>query len=765
MSRYAAVAGIRDIEATDSNDANIAKATPFILIVGPSGNVVTVSPPSGVAGTLQEFASEFQGWEHTYDHTTLEWFRNEIVTSWRNTQGTLDTDWGFAWQPYGQPSGGPKVNDLLYDFENNVPLRNIVAFDGFNWKVILPPLGGNKQMWSFKRIPGGGTFWTGFHVAGYEVPANYGVYTGKDPIRTGDKGGAGAPFGWRPLSGLLGRSPTDVNYSASYDGALGGIVQLGGVASKEANVLTESTVLNDIKEFRGTVYFVTQHGMVGLKIGGKGQFIWSEKLFQDTEIDNTTDASAYTSRLTNNKAGGSKSRSLATHNDNIFMLSNDGKVHRVTPHTVDQIADLTTLGTPWSSGIVGGIMNRVPQPADGPFVGNAFRRCFLTSFNGNLHAFLNFQTNFRLTKGVFDGSNTGRGIFWATSPDGTTWTDRSIDLPASGIVSPSGGAITAGQQTTPHVQNWLSFISPYKFSGFTGPNATPIPEASGQFPAVYGTVGLGGADTAGGVFTAQPSGFRQIDIPLWTSGNLIDPEFTPFDSLKAPLEFNTISGFLFPTFIQYPEGFGFQSVSGGPLLFLPSGVGPSGFDYTGCNNYHISGYVDTQKRALQLHFSEDFEDGGSIFFELNRDLEWSRRNYIPFSKQLNGYVPVMLYDPEVIIPSGHVLNPNPSIDEVSKTLTLKYKLYDWPFWNKVDVVSEYSLDYGKSWSFIRRQKQLSTGTLQSDPSGVIGTEHSLIWKWSDKDDSPHPISKNVWQPHMQIRLRAVDPNFNPSGVG
>jgi hypothetical protein len=761
MSRYAASAGIRDIQA-DSNDPKIAKQFPFLLIFGPSGQAATVPPPSGLAGSVHEFASEFQGWEHTYDHTALAWTKNEIVTSFRNTQGTVGTDWGFAWQPYGQYQGALK-NDTNYDFEANVSLSDALMFDGFNWKIILPPLGSDKQMWSFKRATGGGAFWTGMHVSNFETPANYGLYDGNDPIRTGDKGGDSAPSGWRPLSGLLGKSPVDANYSAMHDADFDASVELGGVRSVESNVVGESTVLNDIEEFQGDIYYVTQHGMVGLRFGGKGQFIWSDKLFNDDRISTTTDAANYTSRLTKNFTGGSKSRSLTSHKGELFMLSNDGKVHAVTPHSLQQVADLSQLGTPWSSGIVGGVMDRVPAVAEGPFEGNPFRRCFITSFNNQLHAFLNFQTNFRMVKGVLDAAvTTGRGIFWATSFDGRNWADRSDSLPASGIVSPSGGAVTAGNVPA-QVTNWISTITPYKFSGFTGAGVTPTPEASGQFPLAYGTVGIGGLDTASSVFPAQPSGYRQLDLPLWNSGIMVDANNTSFDQLHVPLEFGTISGFLFPTFVRYPAGFGQQfTASGDPFLFLPSGVGPSGYDYTGCNNYHISGFVDTQKDVLKLSFSEDFEDGGALTFELNKASGWNRSNYLPFSKQLNGYVPIMLYDPEVIIPSGGVLDPNPSVDEVNKTLTLKYRLYDWPFWDKVDVISEYSLDYGRSWVFLRRQKELSTGSPDSDPSGVIGTEHTLVWNWAQ--DDPHPISKNVWQPHVQIRLRAVDPDFNPSGV-
>lgn len=768
MPRYAAAAGVRNSNGS-TNDPQVAITDPFILIFAPSGQVASVPGPSGVAGSSHDFTGLYRNWWNTFSQTPLAWHRNEIVMSMRNTPSTVGTDWGFAWQPYGQDAGA-RVNDINYNYASNVNMSEDAMFDGHNWKIVLWSVGGDRNLWAFKRMTGGGVFYTGTFSSAYQVLACYGLYTGLDPVRTGDQGGAGAPFGWRPRSGIVGTPPHDVISSPSFESAIGNLVNAGGIRNQITNISALSYGINDMLEHQGTVYVAMQHSLIGLRFGSKGQYIYSEALFNDSgtgALPTLPKASTYSSRLTKALTGGSKPRSLATKDNEVFMLDNDGKVHVVKPNTIQQVADLSQLGTPWSSGVFGGAISAEIDA----YVGTGFRRHLLVNFNGQLHAFLNFQSNFRKAKGVVDASvNTGRGILWATSFDGRNWTDFSEHLPASGFHSPSGGGVTAGEGGV-QVTNWRSFTSPYLFSGFTGQGAIPIPGASGDdFPENYGNVGIGAADKTINVEPAQPSGFRQLDIPLWSSGNLIDPLNTSFNALNVPLAVGSISGHLFPTFIKYPAGFGFQHpTSGGPLpeaqggIFKPSGVGPSGYDYTGCRNYHISGFVDHQSRKLKLCFSEDFVDGGALTFELNRASGWNRTNYIPNSKQLNGYVPIMLYDPEVIIPSGGVLDPNPVIDEVDKTLTLKYKLYDWPFWDDVDVISEYSLDYGQSWSFIRRQKQLSTGTLQTDPSGVNGVEHSLVWRYSDPADSPHPLSKNVWQPHVQLRLRAVDPNFDPQG--
>jgi len=773
MSRYFAAAGIGRI-GTGGNDPKVAEESPRLVIIGPSGNLTSVLLPSGVASRDPSDADTLFAGENSFSHVALAWFRGEILTSFRDSLAALNDDYSFAWRTVPQPlSGGtaiPKVNDTSYLFEDGVNMTNRVMFDGYNWKQPIWRLGSNNQMWSYKRHTGGGIFWTGFRRSAWEVPGNYGLYDGKDPVFTGDKGGTVPPSGWRHLPGALGRAPHDVNYSAMLDEFSPSTSDFAGMHNQQSKI-NESTVINDIIEHNGTTYFVTQHGMVGLRFGAKGQFIWSEKLFTDTQVSDTNETAGYVdgTRITINSAGGSAGRVFAKHAGDLYMLSNTGFVHLVKPDTLIQVADLRTLGTPWSSGVIGGAMSRT---GDSPYPGiGTIRRPYLASFNKQLHAFLAFSSKFRVEKGSSD-SLTGRGVLWATSFDGLNWTDQSVNLPASGIISPSGGHLVTGRSVSDETGRWLERINPYRFSGLTGPDVTPALLPSGAFPDPYFSTPIGGANFTSGppqndVLPAQPSGFRQTNIPVWTSGNMIDPLNTSFDQLDVPLERGAISGFLFPTFIQYPEGFGFQAVSGGPLasgtpgaLLLPSGVGPSGYDYTGVDSMHVSGFVDKDDQRLKLYFTND-NQGGTLFFELDQASGWHQKNYTPYSKQLNSLVPIMMYDPEVVIPSGGVLDPNPSVNEVTKTVTLKYKIHDWPFFDAVDVLSEYSLDYGESWSFIKRQKGLSTGSLETDPSGVFGTDQILEWKWTE---GKHPLSKSVWYPHVQLRLRAIDPDYNPKDV-
>lgn len=761
MSRFAALAGIGRFAAmggTNTQDPEIARQFPRLIIRGPSGNCVSVPMMSGGGGSDQPRSyEEVHQVNQTFAHTALAWGRNEIVMPTKVTDGlTLGGEFLHAWQPVPQPSGeGRKVNDAIFDIELNQGMRRYNMFDGFNWKIANWSANSRNDNWGVKSMPGREIFWTGF-VEAFKVPRNYGAYVGQDAFRTSIAG----QFGWKPLGGAVGNANLEVNYSPHYQTAPGGELLLGGIFHRGTDVENEETGVIDMAFFKDSIYVVTQFGGVFWKFGSKGNFLWTEKMLEDTRVGDPSESSYTAGRLTDNLTGGSKGRSLVAHNDELFMLSNDGKVHIVRPDTVRQVADLTTLGTHSSSGIIGGVMSRL----GGGYTGTTFRRCFITSYNGQLHAFLNFTSTFNVAKGT-RGTGTGRGVFWGTSFDGVNWTDQSVNLATSGIHSPSGGGVTAGVGKT-QVTNWLTFTRPYRFSGFTGKSVIPIPNASGAYPEGYGAQGIGAPNIPSGIKPAQPSGFIQRDLPLWTSGNLLTTNNKPFNQMTVPLEFGPISGYLYPTDVIYPADFSFQHpVSGGILpkdqggVFQPSGIGASGFDYTGCENYHISGYVDEQKNILEMSFTNDFaQDGGTLFFELNKASGWIQRNHLIHSKQTNGYIPIMLYDPEITIPSGNLNNPNPTIDEANKTVTLEYRLYDWPFWDTIDVVSEYSLDYGQNWLTIGRQKNLSTGSLNTDPSGVKGVKQTLVWNYTDSQNS---LSKNEFFPHVQIRLTAIDPDFDP----
>jgi hypothetical protein len=235
------------------------------------------------------------------------------------------------------------------------------------------------------------------------------------------------------------------------------------------------------------------------------------------------------------------------------------------------------------------------------------------------------------------------------------------------------------------------------------------------------------------------------------SGTMLDTPGTAFGSLKCPLNRGAISGFLFPTWVQKPGSF---STYGVPNQFRPKGVGASGYDYTGCHNWHISGHVDEEDSKLKLLFTEDFHGkgtwGASLLYELNKSSGWTRRNYLAKSNQLNGFIPIDLYDPEVLIPSGDLYNPNPRVDEINKTVKVNYKVYDWPYWSKVTTRLEYSTDNGYTWNYAGGQRAVSPGTKQTDPSGTIGGAGSITWNYGNQ------LSHATEYPNIQLRIRAQE---------
>ncbi len=705
MARYYASAGIRYSQGpTDKPDAY-----PFIVIIGPSGQAGQVHGPSGLANPII-----YEAYEQTSNHKCLAFYKNEILISLRDAIGTLRANYGMAWMPYGMPAGQKKnpALDSIED-EDGYSIANRVMMDGFKFKCCLPVmLDWYKEHFAYYKMPGGKLFWC---FPTMQETLTYGFYDGKNPTWTI----SGSTSGYRTHSGIyFGR-----NFQTAAD--MLDSIRYGGVHRDLDTVGTgPSSSVNDIIYYKGTIYIAFEDKIIGIVPGGKGNFVWHNKVDDSEVSEDSSLTSNYISRSSNNLYGGSQNRCFAIHNNTLYMLQADGKLFEVNAGGIKQIKDLAALGTPWSSGIYGGYTQEASQTS---WPGSTGFRCFMVSFNKQLHAFLNFRTTWDVAKGT-DGAAGGRGIFWATSHDGVKWSDRSNKLPGSGI-HPTSGTLPI----------WLGTINPYKFSGRTGYNRSQY------------TVWQASASGKVLKFAAcRPSGFRQHKMIPWvsTSGTMIDGEYTAFGSLHCPLNRGAISGYLFPTWIQYP----LYHILGGQ--FRPYSHGPSGYDYTGCHNWHISGHTDEVNKKLRLMFSEDFHGAGvwgaTLFYDLSESSGWNRVNYLAKSNQLNGLVPIDLYDPEVLIPSGDLYNPNPRINEISKQLTLDYYLYDWPHWSLVTTRMEYSIDDGQSWHYAGGQRSLSTGSKATDPSGVNGVKHTWTWNYADY------LNHNTDYNRIQLRVRAQE---------
>jgi len=757
MARFFAFQGNGYLNRTIADNSPGAwKKWPFAVIMGPSGQLVQLNPPSGVAGKIPTPSTVRQWHSHeaSLNHSCVAWKRRRLIFMFSEELGTGGSMRAFVWNP--EPQEAKKVNPAGAVFvDSNTNVANRVIADGTHW-----------ELWNtFKEVIDflvmypiyDGVLWV---KRNEEISSHFGVYKGNIPYKlstsgyfwgsTGEYGNVGdsGDEGWSRLPGANGA---------------GGLTHVQDGINFRTPGLYPSNYSHNMCEMirhNDTFYIIGQGYVQAMTIGCKGNFIHHD--YGEDDLVAVGSVAGYTQRNSSDVLGATM-RSATVHKDKVWMLTNAGKVFEIRPGGLLERADLTIIGTPWASGIHGGQLNR--QGAS-TWPGASNFRPLLRSFNNQLHAFLNFRTSFRIAadKGSNSTEDEGHGIAWFTSFDGINWQDRSDRLPASGIQTPSGNTV--------FLNTWLAEISPYRHSAYMdtnypsgyGPKAPKINHLGESAPMFQGSEG-------------QPSGLKQSSfLPFWSSGNLLDVPGTPFGSLKTPLEYAVLSGYLFPTLVAYPSGYAFVHYSGfGEFGYLPEGSsgvwepipgGASGYDYTGCQNYHIGGWVDEdddRNPVLRLYFSRNFDGSTStstnkqvptLFFDLTRTSGFIQRNEAWVAGQLNGMTPIELYDYEVIMPSGDIYNSNPRIDTVNKRVRVDFTLMDWFFWEAAKVRMDYSLDGGQTWAKATTSGNLtglSTGTALTDPSGQgisAAQKHTLHWLY-DRD-----ISKNSFFPRVQLRMRA-----------
>ncbi len=710
---------------------------PFLVIIGPSGQFGQIMAPSGtwpnnINYDLPEDPFAMSAWGNVFNHKSLAFYKNEILYSLR-VHGTLNTDCNYAYQLYGQTEGikiNPQNGALKLDA--NTSLSRQVAFDGFFHKQFYATIKGHwYELAGYLRLPGDKIL---FATQNFKESLMYGLYDGSNPIWIELAAGEGSypiltpSSGWMPYCQIYGQPGTtsDVAWSPGLAGSVNNWI--GGLDCKDSTEAPTNMMscICDMVNHKGTIYIAQQSKVIGLTLDGKCNFIHNDYV-DDSNVDQVDIGTELYQSRTNNGTITPGSRCFAEYKGILYMLQNNGKLYTVSPGGLKEVANLTTLGTPYSSGIFGGQANTT--------IGSVTsRRCFLSNFNSQLHAFLNYSTTYKVAKGT-EGA-TGRGLFWATSYDGVNWTDRTVNIPGSGTCPPSG--LTSAQ--------YNNITYPYKFAGRVGVNKK----------YTIWQILASGTQTPGPLkyTTCHVSGIMQhTEIPMiWGSGDMLDPPGTAFNSLNMSMKKGIVSGYLAPTWVTYPQGFKTVTVSG-VKKFHPYGHSASGYDYTGCHNWHISGFTDEDKDVLHLVLSENYHGisayGQVLYYQLNKTSGWDRKNYLPKCNQLNGLIPIDMYDPEVIIPSGSFYNSNPKVDEVNHTISVDFKIFDWPFWSNVNIKMEYSID-GYTWHSACGLRNISTGSKASDPSGIIGTQHTIIWNYGND------LSPNMDYNYLQLRIRATE---------
>jgi hypothetical protein len=140
----------------------------------------------------------------------------------------------------------------------------------------------------------------------------------------------------------------------------------------------------------------------------------------------------------------------------------------------------------------------------------------------------------------------------------------------------------------------------------------------------------------------------------------------------------------------------------------------------------------------------------SHFWALDTASGWHQRNYVHWGGAMIGYHAVDLHDPEVIIPSGSLDDPNPFVDTVNDRVRINFDVVDFGFWDQVNMKLEYTTDEGQNWNSCTVSGSLGplgTSSKEVDPSGLFGERHTVYWLYKqDIGSQDFPLTR--------IRMRA-----------
>ncbi len=822
MARYAILKGvgtrIRPVLGIGSqkNLPEMWRKWPHLVAQGPSGQLAILPPfsgfgsPNGVKGGA---ASAYIAYNDVINHVSIAWKHNSCLHWWRHGLDTAGSDISMRFHPYKWEDQFTNGDILNFDDNSNFDFYTIE--DGSNHTL---------HMFATQSVANGspgishqdGIFWA--NPAGQQPSYEFGNWTGQLPFEVQT-----SPLGKFPGMRMFGNpgSFEHSHFTFPAQQAAGNLSEgiQAWMSYRDADPGTQSNVLCDMIDFEGTIYYCTQTTVMAKRIGTKGSFIYMD-FWDDRQAEfggDTTFGLGGTDidRGTQSLYGGPVPRKFAKHHvdgePKLFMLQGDGQVFEVDHASIKKTADLTKLrNSPFGSGILGGAMQITPLVGQGLFGAPQAFRPYMVSFNNQLNAFLNYSTDnatFQTRTGTpvgksVDGFNA-QGVCWFTSFDGVNWTDKTeflANASTSGIITPSGNTV---QRAT-----WDAITAPYIHSSFQN---VPYPSGYGgrsSIPDERNHVGEAAPIDRGddSLSVLKPSGYRQATgepketssrheddvasgkahmggdtdrLPIWTSGNLQDAPGTAFDQLQIKLDKGTISGYMFPTIVNYPSGFAFVDpadldLTSTPTNLLPEsnggvwgpfGQGTIGWDFTGVRRRHITGYIDeadeqTNNHELRLCFSDnppadtivDSDQVASHFFALNKASGWRQINYAHWGGAFcGGYQAVDLHDPEVIIPSGSLDDPNPLVDPQNGRTRVKFKVLDFGFWDTVQCKFQYSIDEGLNWSdaTVSGSLEVGTGTKQVDPSGIgVGRSDSEIF-WLHEQD----LGRGVFQ-MPRIRMRA-----------
>ena len=780
---------------------NFGSKNPFLMFIGPSGNVCRGPTPSSIYVQATGVPQSTVGWKPSpsgryfttkllVGSNCLAWGGNELMMA-VNIQGRAAASvygkhegkvhyWAFCpyvleklEQPFHRIVSSANKNNPIKGAEHEVsfsyndnayhPPKSVIQ--NGNYKMIAKSMKGEESSpgvsaikvvgdkicvseISIGRSTNKNSLWS------YYVPGTQHKYWTIEELfdvhmasATPASGYVGLMRGYGQGGSSAGQNGYNFTYAAHGGG--GGHPGTLGTMDMTNQTVTTTNLQCELIEFQGRLYIVssTRIGVnyPGVVCGNGFQNILFD-LCQDKKVPRYVSQGidrymALTPYVGEHVVFGNNYKCPIRYKDRLLFLQNNGILLEQVEGKIIQVADIKTqlsAQTTLASGIYGGGLELTVGEGENL---SAYK-CYGAELNGTLHVFLNYYNG-----GLSDNGEAEAGTLWATASGDLSFTHRA--LPNSGIIPPSGMTKAA----------YLSSISPFKFSGYQ------------NFTAVDNVVG-GIGQPSGSASQCRPSGWIQRDgiTTEWHgSGTFIDCDYSLSPSQwDVPMDYNNVDQFLAPTLTVEPSGF----TSG----LQPSGIASSGYYWGGVCNYHIFGYPDQIENKLHLFFTEDImhnnrRNGESddiiasgapnqtLYYTLN-----GNTNEMIFmnqfcSKRLSWIEPMDMTEPSVLLSSGTISQPYPYEDRVAQVVYQPFTIYDYPFFRTVDVDVQYSNDNCLTWNDATPHSALScgktglnTGSITVDPSGTIGSGYMFAWDYyaDGLDDT------NIKHDWIQLRVRAKE---------
>src|SRR5690606_14137364 len=129
-------------EESPGNSPEHWRKFPHMVLIGPSGQMAILPPPSGIGTSIQTRnlpvggASRFMAYPMIGCHKPVAWKGNKLVTFWRGALQNTASAQSWVWHPFVQ-SFSHKNGDGV-NFDTNADYDNDVILDGHHSEYFYP---------------------------------------------------------------------------------------------------------------------------------------------------------------------------------------------------------------------------------------------------------------------------------------------------------------------------------------------------------------------------------------------------------------------------------------------------------------------------------------------------------------------------------------------------------------------------------------------------------------------------------------------------